>query len=59
MRRATLWHYLGVLFIMFWGLAPFYWMVIVALRDKRYTFDTSPWQMYVTQEDFQETMATE
>ena len=35
--------YLGVAIILIWGLAPFYWMVVTALRDPRYTFDTTPW----------------
>ena len=33
-------HYAGIIFIMFWGLAPFYWMLVTALRDQRFTFDT-------------------
>ena len=35
-------HYAGIIFIMFWGLAPFYWMLVTALRDQRFTFDTTP-----------------
>ncbi|NLF92120.1 MAG: carbohydrate ABC transporter permease [Corynebacterium marinum] len=58
MKRAALWHYVGVLFIMFWGLAPFYWMVVVALRDKAHTFDTTPWPTNVTLENFQDALAT-
>ena len=32
-RRGSsqLWHYLGLAFIIFWGLAPFYWMVVTAV----------------------------
>ncbi|QGU03901.1 carbohydrate ABC transporter permease [Corynebacterium comes] len=59
MKRAALWHYVGVLFIMFWGLAPFYWMVVVALRDKAYTFDTTPWPTHVTLENFHDALATD
>lgn len=59
MRRAALWHYVGVLFIMFWGLAPFYWMVVVALRDKAYTFSTTPWPTHVTLENFSDALATD
>ncbi|WP_342319154.1 carbohydrate ABC transporter permease [Corynebacterium mayonis] len=53
-----LWHYIGVIFIMFWGLAPFYWMLITALRDKAYTFDTTPWPTHVTLENFRDALAT-
>ena len=41
-------HYAGIIFIMFWGLAPFYWMLVTALRDQRFTFDTTPWPTHVT-----------
>ncbi|RSZ61816.1 carbohydrate ABC transporter permease [Corynebacterium hylobatis] len=58
MRKAALWHYVGVLFIMFWGLAPFYWMVVVALRDSAHTFDTTPWPTHVTLENFRDALAT-
>lgn len=58
-KRSSLFHYLGVLFIMFWGLAPFYWMVVVAFRDKRYTFDTTPWPTHVTLENFRDALATD
>lgn len=59
MRKAALWHYVGVLFIMFWGLAPFYWMVVVALRDKAHTFDTTPWPTHVTLDNFRDALATD
>lgn len=57
--RSMVGHYLGVLFIMFWGLAPFYWMVVVALRDKAYTFDTTPWPTHVTLDNFRDALATD
>jgi multiple sugar transport system permease protein len=44
--------YLGVGFIVVWGLLPFYWMVVVALRDVDYTFDTTPWPTHVTWDNF-------
>ena len=59
MRRATISHYLGVLFIMFWGLAPFYWMVVVALREQAHTFDTTPWPAHVTLQNFRDALATD
>ncbi|MCX5928674.1 MAG: hypothetical protein NTY40_02785 [Synechococcus sp. LacPavin_0920_WC12_MAG_50_7] len=40
--------YLGVVVILVWGLAPFYWMVVTAFRDPRYTFDTTPWPTHLT-----------
>ena len=52
-------HYLGILFIMFWGLAPFYWMVATALRHKSHTFDTTPWPTHVTLDNFRDALATD
>ncbi|QPK78707.1 carbohydrate ABC transporter permease [Corynebacterium lizhenjunii] len=51
-------HLLGVIFIMFWGLAPFYWMVVTALRDKAHTFDTTPWPTHVTLDNFRDALST-
>lgn len=58
-RKAALGHYLGVLFILLWGLAPFYWMVVVALRDSTFTFDTTPWPTHVTLDNFRDALATD
>lgn len=44
--------YLGVAFIVVWGLLPFYWMVVVAFRDVGFTFDTTPWFQHVTLDNF-------
>ena len=52
-------NYAGVVFILFWGLAPFYWMVVTALRDSRYTFDTTPWPTHVTLQNFRDALATD
>ncbi len=52
-------HYIGVIFIMIWGLAPFYWMVVVALRDSTFTFDTTPWPTHVTLDNFRDALATD
>ena len=54
-----IWHYVGVIFIMFWGLAPFYWMLITALRDSAHTFDTTPWPTHVTLQNFYDALATD
>jgi len=44
---------LGVIaLILFWCLAPFYWMVVLAFRDTAYTFDTTPWFTHVTWDNF-------
>lgn len=52
-------HKLGVVFILVWGLAPFYWMLVTALRDKNHTFDTTPWPTHVTMENFRDALATD
>lgn len=44
--------YLGALIILVWGLGPFYWMVVTALRDPDFTFDNTPWPTHVTFENF-------
>lgn len=57
--RSAIGHYLGVIFIMIWGLAPFYWMVVVALRDATFTFDTTPWPTHITLQNFRDALATD
>ncbi|GAB3592868.1 Trehalose transport system permease protein SugB [Corynebacterium faecale] len=57
--RALILNYAGVVFILFWGLAPFYWMVVTALRDSRHTFDTTPWPTHVTLQNFRDALATD
>ena len=62
MKRKTknlILNYAGVVFILFWGLAPFYWMVGTALRDSRHTFDTTPWPTHVTLQNFRDALATD
>ncbi|MCS4535859.1 carbohydrate ABC transporter permease [Corynebacterium sp. HS2168-gen11] len=56
--RKHLGHYLGVGFIVIWGLAPFYWMMVTAFRDKRYTFSTNPLPTHLTLANFAEALAT-
>ncbi|RAV34810.1 carbohydrate ABC transporter permease [Corynebacterium heidelbergense] len=55
----TLRNYLGVIFILVWGLAPFYWMVVTALRHKDYTFSTNPLPSHVTLDNFRDALATD
>ncbi|MFI9507113.1 carbohydrate ABC transporter permease [Nocardia sp. NPDC052566] len=50
--------YLGVLIVLVWGLGPFYWMVVTALRDPAYTFDNSPWPSHLTMENFRNAFDT-
>ena len=38
--------------IIFWCLAPFYWMTVLAFRDTAFTFDTTPWFTHLTLENF-------
>lgn len=59
MKKSLIGHYLGVLLIMLWGMAPFYWMVVTALRDPAYTFDTTPWPTHVTLQNFRDALATD
>jgi len=56
MRGARV--YVGVLIILVWGLGPFYWMAVVALRDPDYTFDNTPWPTHVTLENFRNAFET-
>lgn len=58
-KLSQIGHYAGIIFIMFWGLAPFYWMVVTALRDSRHTFDTTPWPTHVTLQNFKDALATD
>ncbi|WKD59727.1 carbohydrate ABC transporter permease [Corynebacterium caspium] len=58
-RTAVLAHYLGVVLILLWGLAPFYWMVVTALRDRAFTFDTTPWPTHVTLDNIRDALATD
>lgn len=44
--------YLGALIVLVWGLGPFYWMAVTALRDPAYTFDSTPWPTHVTLANF-------
>ncbi|WP_233266978.1 carbohydrate ABC transporter permease [Tomitella fengzijianii] len=50
--------YLGVAVILVWGLAPFYWMVIVAFRERSHTYDTTPWPTNLTLQNFSDALDT-
>jgi multiple sugar transport system permease protein len=38
--------------IIFWCLAPFYWMLVLSFRATAFTFDTTPWFTHLTWENF-------
>ncbi|WP_448853927.1 carbohydrate ABC transporter permease [Corynebacterium frankenforstense] len=57
--RSFIGNYLGLILILIWGLAPFYWMVVTALRDPSHTFDTTPWPTHVTLDNFRDALATD
>ncbi|MGW0174069.1 carbohydrate ABC transporter permease [Rhodococcus sp. NPDC003322] len=52
-------NYIGVIVILLWGLAPFYWMVVTAFRDQAHTFDTTPWPTHLTLDNFRDALATD
>ena len=58
-RDAKIRMYLGLVLIVIWGLAPFYWMVVTAFRDVGYTFDTTPWPTHVTLDNFKTAFSTD
>ena len=58
-RASTVRTYAGVVAILVWGLAPFYWMLVTAFRDKSHTFDTTPWPTHVTLQNFADALSTD
>ena len=57
--RSYISNYAAVIIILVWALAPFYWMVVTAFRDKAHTFSTNPFPSHLTLENFREAMATD
>ncbi|MFC8501383.1 carbohydrate ABC transporter permease [Pedococcus sp. NPDC057267] len=57
-RGAKIRMYIGLVVLVIWGLAPFYWMVVTAFRDVGYTFDSSPWPTHVTLDNFKTAFST-
>ena len=43
----------AMVIIIFWCLAPFYWMLVLAFRDSAFTFENTPWFSHVTWSNFQ------
>ena len=58
-RASMVRTYVGVVAILVWGLAPFYWMLVTAFRDKSHTFDTTPWPTHVTLQNFTDALSTD
>jgi multiple sugar transport system permease protein len=50
--------YIGLVLIVIWGLAPFYWMIVTAFRNVGFTFDTTPWPTHVTLDNFKTAFST-
>src|SRR5699024_10057555 len=50
--------YLGALGIPVWGLPPFYWMVVTALRDNVHTFSQNPLPSHLTLDNFKQALDT-
>ena len=59
MRWRSVRGYAGLLLIVIWGLAPFYWMMVTAFRDVGFTFDTTPWPTHVTLDNFRTAFSTD
>ena len=58
LHPATVRSYAGIVLIVFFCLAPFYWMVVTAFRDVGFTFDTTPWPTHVTLDNFKTAFST-
>lgn len=58
-RLRSIRGYAGLLLIVVWGLAPFYWMMVTAFRDVGFTFDTTPWPTHVTLDNFRTAFSTD
>ena len=44
--------YAGLLIVVIWGLAPFYWMVVTSFRPVAFTYDTTPWPGNATWDNY-------
>lgn len=50
--------YVAAAFILVWGLAPFYWMIVTAVRDSKQVYDTTPWPTQLTMQNFKDALST-
>lgn len=57
--RSYISNYAAVIIILVWALAPFYWMVVTAFRDKAHTFSTNPLPSHITLDNFRDALATD
>lgn len=48
----------SIVVIIVWCLIPFYWMVVMAFRDKAFTFSTTPYPSHVTLDNFRFAFST-
>jgi multiple sugar transport system permease protein len=44
--------YIGIILIVLFCLAPFYWMIVTSFREVDYTFDNTPWPTHVTLDNY-------
>ena len=44
--------YLGIVLIVLFCLAPFYWMIVTSFRAVDFTFDNTPWPTHVTLDNY-------
>jgi trehalose/maltose transport system permease protein len=49
---GTVRSYTGIVLIVLFCLAPFYWMIVTSFRDVGYTFDNTPWPTHVTLDNY-------
>ena len=56
--RAQIGPYIGAIFILVWGLAPFYWMLVTAFRDRSFTFSQNPLPSHFTLDNFTTALST-
>jgi multiple sugar transport system permease protein len=51
-NMRTIWRTLGMLAIVVWCLAPFYWMLVTSLRQVDYTYDNTLYPQHVTFDNY-------
>jgi len=44
--------YIGIVLIVLFCLAPFYWMIVTSFREVDFTFDNTPWPTHVTLDNY-------
>jgi multiple sugar transport system permease protein len=50
--RQALVRVIGMVLIVLWCLAPFYWMIVASLRQVDFTFDATPYPTHVTFDNY-------